>query len=200
MLSVWVGFPWRFSWLHLPALLQTTRAKFGAGYLFILTKSQRFLWTKFNCEMNVISPSRNPHNVTRDFLPTIYETLYNFNASNQFLLSLCFYKHIDTLSLVDIFKESSGFVYFLKRQDNFLFWSLLIQYHYTVFIQSIISSIIDSTKTKYLFFITIINEIASMDWERWGNKKMLLKKQRKSRPKFLWWPQINNNGNHYWVK
>ena len=31
--------------------------------------------------MNVISPSRNPHNVTRDFLPAIYETLCYFNAT-----------------------------------------------------------------------------------------------------------------------
>ena len=32
-----------------------------------------------------------------------------------------------------------------------------------------------------------------------NNKKMLLRKQRKHSPKFLWWPQINYNGNHYWV-
>ena len=75
--------------------------------------------------MNVISPSRNPHNVTRDFLPTIYETLYNFNASYQFLLSLCVFtkSRVEFWGMVDIFKESSGFGSYTSWKDKITFCS-----------------------------------------------------------------------------
>ena len=72
--------------------------------------------------MNVISPSRNPHNVTRDFLPAIYETLCYFNATT-FIESdsehyNCWSKSFKSPSIIfckqgSLFGKFEGFKYIL---------------------------------------------------------------------------------------